>query len=293
MMTHEVWRAARAAPCDVTLYADRESQQFRDIVQEVALQRSDAFDPGTRVVPKYNDRANQPEARIAAHLTLGPDGDSITGQVVAREKNGNLHARNVTGGWVRFFFSNGPNAFTRALDDIMKELCGAGLSEISGTFTGSSVPGGRTSYRWNGSVVFKRAVENIPGATGQYLIESGFVTFIASGLSPTAACQVSGTEQIALQPRTGSMGVFGTPPDALEPYNYSISVPFPYPGTMDVIWSSCAEPSYDGTHETISVGGAPLSTGQTSFVSDDGLVYRGSYSDPNYSTEYSWNLEGH
>ena len=294
MMVTEVFVAGQRAPCDVEVYVDHDSPDFRAIEAEVALQQSPLFDPSTRVVPRYNDPRYRPTARIQAHLTLGPDGDTVTGEVVAKERNGNSHARSVNGGWHRFFFEEGASAFSRALDDIFKELCGAGLSEISGTFSGSSTISSRTNYRWNGSVVFKRLVENVPGAFGSYLVSSGLVTYTASGLSPTADCQVSGTTQVSLPPNGGSIGVFGTPPEGLEPYTYSINVPAPYPGSMEVTWSSCSDASANGTKETISLGGSPLDTGQSQQVSEHGITYRGSYTnDSQFSTQYDWALEGH
>jgi hypothetical protein len=212
---------------------------------------------------------------------------------VAREKNGNVHARSVSGTFGGFFFQDGQNAFRRALDDIFKELCGAGLSEISGTFSGSSTIGGRTTYCWNGSVVFKRQVENLPGAVGSYPVSSGLVTFTASGLSPTAACQVSGTKQFNIPPMAGSIGVFGSPPRGLEPYSYSIHVPAPFPASMEVTWSSCADASANGMRETISVGGDAINSGQSPLVSEHGLTYQGSYDDPGFQAHYEWALEGH
>jgi hypothetical protein len=62
---------------------------------------------------------------------------------------------------------------------------------------------------------------------------------------------------------------------------------------MEVTWSSCEDPSANGMTETISLGGPPLDTGQSQQVSDDGLIYKGSYDGENFSTHYDWNLEGH
>lgn len=293
LMGSVVFEAGQRAPCDVEMYVDRQSPDFRAIEAEVALQQSPLVDPSTRVVPRYNDPRYQPTVRIQAHLTLGSDGSAVTGQVVARERNGNVHARSVAGTWGQFLDLD-PDPLTRALDDIFKELCGAGLSEISGTFSGSSTISSRTNYRWNGSVVFKRLVENVPGAFGSYLVNSGLVTYIASGLSPTADCQVSGTTQINLPPGGGSIGVFGSPPNGLEPYTYSINVPAPFPGSMDVTWSSCSDPSANGTTETISLGGSPLDTGQSQQVSEHGLIYKGSYTNSSqFDAQYDWALEGH
>jgi hypothetical protein len=292
MMVTDVWQAAQRAPCDVEVYVDRDSPDFRAIEAEIALQNSPAFDPSTRVVPRYNDPRYQPTARIQAHLTLGPDGDTVTGQVVARERNGNTHARSVNGTWGRFFFENGPSGFSRALDDIFKELCGAGLSEISGSFSGSASLGGRANFTWNGGVGFKRVVENIPGAFGAYFVSSGLVTYTVSGMSPSADCQISGTQQINLPPTSGSINVNGSPPDGLEPYTYSISVPPPYPGTMEGTRSGCSDSTAEGTRETIMLPASPLDTGQSQQVSEDGITYKGSYTGDS-GAQYDWALEGH
>jgi hypothetical protein len=291
MMDTEVYEAGQRAPCDVELYADRDSPEFKAIEAEIALQQSPLVDPSTRVVPRYKDPRYQPTARVQAHLTLGADGDTVTGEVVAKEKNGNVHGRSVSGTFGGFFFQDGQNAFRSALDDIFKELCGAGLSEISGTFSGSSTISGRTNYRWNGSVVFKRQVENVPGAFGNYPVSSGLVTYTASGLSPTAACQVSGTKQFNIPANGGSIGVAGSPPQGLEPYTYSISVPAPFPGSMEVTWSSCSDPSANGLTETISVGGDALMSG-SSEPSEHGLLYQGSYDGSQFGAHWDWALEG-
>jgi hypothetical protein len=88
--------------------------------------------------------------------------------------------------------------------------------------------------------------------------------------------------------------VFGSPPQGLEPYTYSINVPAPYPGSMEVTWSSCSDPSANGMKETISVGGSPLDTGESEQVSEDGITYKGSYANPSqFSAQYDWALEGH
>ena len=292
MMDTEVFEAGQRAPCDVELYVDRASPDFKAIEAEIALQQSPLFDPSTRVVPRYNDPRYQPTVRIQAHLTAGPDGSSLTGEVVAREKNGNTYARSVSGDWRRFFFEDGTNAFRRALDDIFKELCGAGLSEISGTFSGGGSLGGRANFTWNGGVVFKRAVENIPGALGAYFVSSGLVTYTVSGMSPSADCQISGTQQINLPPNSGSINVNGSPPDGLEPYTYGISVPPPYPSTMEGTRSGCSDSSVEGTSETIMLPAGPLDTGQSQQVSEDGITYKGSYTGDS-GARYDWALEGH
>ena len=292
MMDSEVFEAGRRAPCDVEVYVDRASPDFKAIEAEIALQQSPYFDPSTRVVPRYNDPRHQPTVRIQAHLKLGSDGSSLTGEVVAKEKNGNTHVRIVSGDWRTFFFQEGTNAFRRGLDDIFKELCGAGLSEISGTFGGSGSLGGRANFTWNGGIVFKRVVENIPGAFGTYLVSSGLVTYTVSGMSPSADCQISGTQQINLPPNSGSITVNGSPPDGLEPYTYGISVPPPYPSTMEGTRSGCSDSSVEGTRETIMLPASPLDTGQSQQVSEDGIVYRGSYTGDS-GAQYNWALDGH
>ena len=292
MMDSEVFEAGRRAPCEVEVYVDRASPDFKAIEAEITLQQSPLFDPSTRVVPRYNDPRYQPTVRIQAHLRLGPDGSSLTGEIVAKEKNGNTHARAVSGDWHSFFFEEGTNAFRRGLDDIFKELCGAGLTEISGTFSGSGSLGGRANFTWNGGIVFKRAVENIPGAFGTYFVTSGLVTYTVSGMSPSADCQISGTEQINLPPNSGSITVNGTPPDLLEPYTYGIAVPPPYPGTMQGTRSGCSDSSVEGTNETIMLPASPFDTGQSQQVSEDGIAYKGGYTGDS-GAHYDWALEGH
>jgi hypothetical protein len=65
--------------------------------------------------------------------------------------------------------------------------------------------------------------------------------------------------------------------------------------TMEVTWSSCSDASANGTTQTISLGGSPLDTGMSQQISDDGITYKGSYTDSGspYSTQYDWALEGH
>lgn len=299
MMHYETWVAGEKAPCTAEQYVDRESDDFKAIQAEVALQQSPQFDPRTRVTPKWHLPRYTPTSRISIQMTVGADGNTVSGRVTARGiKTGRTISIPVSGTVSSFFFSDDtPNALDQALDALFAALCfPTGLEQISGTFSGdSTIPPG-SKYSWNGSVVFKRlGGSQAPGATGSYPVGSGLVTYAASGQYPYAACQMSGTMQFNLPPNSGTIGVTGSPPNGLEPYDYGIHVPVPFPGTMDVTLSSCAPgaESLEGTTQTVPVGSDPLAPRQQ-YRSDDGLAYQGSESqtESGVSVNYSWSLKG-
>jgi hypothetical protein len=291
MLSSDAWQAGARAPCPATQFADRRSDAFKAIQAEVALQNSPAFDPGSRITPKWDLPQNTPNTRINMQVSVA--GDSATATITAHGK-GKTVSRQVSGTISSLWFSDPPNAISQALDEIFEELCRGGLETIAGTFTGETTMPAGEHWRWNGSASFARqGPAEIPGANGNYLLTSGLVTYIASGRFPYAACQMSGNQQFNLQ--NGSIGVFGSPPEGLEPYTYGIDVGPMYPGTMEVTVSSC-EPgaeSLEGSRQTVPVGGPPLDPRET-YQSDDGLVYDGTESrnEGGVATTYTWSLRG-
>jgi hypothetical protein len=295
MMTHEVWSAGQRAPCDVEVYVDRGSDDFDAIQAEVALQQSPAFDPGTRVTPRWHLPRYRPNSTISTQLTLGADGNSISGTVSARGRSGKRITRSVSGTWRGFFFSGDStnNAFDRALDEIFRELCNAGLIEILGTFSGEATipPGAR--WTWNGTVAFQRlGGDDLPGAFGTYTVapSGGVVTYVASGRYPHAVCQMSGTRQFNIPPGSGSISVFGSPPEGFDPYTYGGSISTQPSWLMEVRLSGCqmGAENLEGTTQMEFVGGLPWDTGQEQFASENGREYVGTHSLAQGGISYSW-----
>lgn len=296
MMTHEVWSAGQRAPCDVEVYVDRGSGDFEAMQAEVRLQQGPGFDPGTRVTPRWHLPRYRPNSTISTQLTLGADGNTISGTVSARGRSGKRITRSVSGTWRGFFFSGNStdNAFDRALDEIFRELCKAGLSEIGGTFSGEATitpPGSR--WTWNGTVAFERlGGDDLPGAFGTYRVapSGGVVTYRASGRSPYEACQMSGTKQFNIPPGSGSITVFGSPPEGFDPYTYGGSISTQPGWLMEVTLSSCqpGAESREGKTSMVFPAGLPWDTGQEQFTSEDGREYIGTHTNAQGGVSYSW-----
>ena len=291
MLSTDAGAAGERAPCPATQFVDRRSDDFKALQAEVALQQSPAFDPGSRVTPKWHLPENTPDTRINMQVRLNGNNASVT---ITARGNGRTVSRQVTGTVSSLWFSDPPNAISQALDEIFEELCRGGLETISGTFTGESEMSSGSRFRWNGSVVFTRlGPAEVPGANGNYSVTSGSVTYTASGRFPYAACQMNGNQQFNLN--SGGMAVFGSLPQGIEPYTYGIDIGPLYPGLMDVAVSSC-EPgaeSQEGTVQSIPVGGPPLDP-RESYVSPDGLDYLGTetQAESGVTFIYSWALRG-
>ncbi|HEY7454756.1 MAG TPA: hypothetical protein VH683_09335 [Thermoleophilaceae bacterium] len=296
MMTYEVWSAGQRAPCDVEVYVDRGSGEWQAMQAEVRLQQGPGFDPGTRVTPRWHLPRYRPNSTISTQLTLGPDGNTISGTVSARGRSGKRITKSVSGTWSGFFFSGNStnNDFDRALDEIFRELCKAGLSEIGGTFSGEATitpPGSR--WTWNGTVAFERlGGDDLPGAFGTYRVapSGGVVTYRASGRYPEAVCQMSGTKQFNIPPGSGSITVFGSLPDGFDPYTYGGSISTQPSWLMEVTLSGCQQGAtqLEGTTQMVFVGGLPWDTGQEQFTSEDGRDYIGTRSLAQGGVSYSW-----
>lgn len=291
MLITDAWAAGERAPCPATQFVDRQSDDFKVIQAEVALQQSPAFDPKSRVTPKWHLPENTPDTRISMTVSIAADG-SATGTISARGPKGTV-SRQVSGTVKSLFFTE-PSGLKSALDEIFEELCRpGGLKAISGTFGGDSAYSG-SRWTWSGNATFTRTPPSeLPGANGTYLLTNGSVTYTASGRFNYAACQMSGTQQFSLG--GGSVTVFGSPPSGLEPYSYGADIGTLYPGMMEVLVSGC-EPgaeSYEGTTQTIPVGGDPLDM-RNQHPSDDGLVYEGneSRSEGGVTLNYNWSFKG-
>jgi hypothetical protein len=168
------------------------------------------------------------------------------------------------------------------------------VQRISGNFSGSSSgPGG--NFTWEGGATFTPLRTPPHGASGTYVLSTGVVTYHAGGNAGLYGfnCTMSGTKQIALPPRSGSIGALGSQPDGDSPYTYSGNIGLPASaGLMDVVLSNCADPSANDMRIQVGIFGQPLDMGQGN-TSDDGLTYNGSStSQSGDGTQWSWTMRG-
>jgi uncharacterized membrane protein YgcG len=167
------------------------------------------------------------------------------------------------------------------------------IVKISGNFSGGASAGGG-DFTWEGGATFVPLTPATHGATNQYLLTTGTVTYHADGKALLYGfnCTMHGSKQISLPARSGSVGVFGSPPDGDSPYTYSASITLPAAaGTMDVVLSNCADPSANDMHITISLFGQPLQTAESN-TSADGLTYDGDYTSLTDGSHWSWTMKG-
>jgi hypothetical protein len=127
-----------------------------------------------------------------------------------------------------------------------------------------------------------------------YEVASATVSVTASEAGPLPDCQMSGTKQFDLGPGTGQFSVYTPPPGSNLPHQYAASVLLPYPASMDVTLSSCANPAQDGMVLAAQVLGG-LSTGTGAVTSPDGWVFDGSstFTQPGgYVENTTWSFRG-
>ena len=225
------------SPCAYSLFADRESRDFKAIQAEVALQRKHpgAFDPSTVVKPKWHLPQYTPTTRISGQFTEAAG--RFSGTLTATDlRNGKLlGSSRVASVSDAGAFLDGA-AIRAALSDLLSQLCPDLPERFSGTFSGSDTRELGSSATWNGSVVFKRG-EEISDPVSQirlvrYTLESGSVSWSVAGGSP---CTVTGSATGALADPPSQLLVEARPAAGAE-RRYSISLgasnPEAYNGTV-------------------------------------------------------------
>ena len=174
---------------------------------------------------------------------------------------------------------------------------GATINTITGTFTGHDDDEGSV-LDWSGTATFKR-VDGLTGIHGSFVLASGEATVTASGTALGTGCQQTGTQHVAVSPAS----VWAVEGEA-EPYTYQIVAGFDYPGTVDVTWVNCSDPSLNGTPSTISIGPPAIQSftvggSNLNQTSPDGFVYDGSFNvvggaglEPGEMASWTWSMRG-
>jgi hypothetical protein len=178
------------------------------------------------------------------------------------------------------------------------------ISKLTGNFSGEiavSSVNGPSVQSWNGGATLERSIPAvIGGPSGPYDLSAGTITYHVSGQEGLGVtdCQWSGTKVVELPagPSSGSAGVFGAPPEFIEPpYSYSIRVATPplseFTFTRHDCGKSAEEAGYEGSEQTIPFA-AELNTGEQ--VSEDGIHYTGSTEENQGGATHtqSWVFEG-
>ena len=178
------------------------------------------------------------------------------------------------------------------------------INHLTGTFSGSytvSTLAGNSIVSWTGNARYDRASPGIfGGASGLYSLVSGGYDMTASGVdgSLASACQQMGTKHFNLGgPGSGDFQVESTALSSFDPpYDYLISAIPLGPQTMDITRHSCppGAAALEGTSGVTIFFPPALDTGTTPYVSDDGIVYRGSRNESagGVTVNQSWDFDG-
>lgn len=167
------------------------------------------------------------------------------------------------------------------------------ISKIAGTFDQTTDFMG-SILKWSGNAVFERVGPPVAGgANGTFKLSSGLYTVTASGngnFLGAPVCSMSGSDQFAVS----TMNFFsatGTPPELVEPYEYSFGLGSIDVPVMDVTLFACPPEAagLEGTHPL------PVALSLTGLgTSADGIDFSGSSSESGggVSLEGSWSFKG-
>jgi hypothetical protein len=257
MIEVDLFPAKNGVPCPVEVYVDRQSDAFRAIQAEVRLQRSPAFDPGTRVRPLYNLPRYRPKYRITA--TLRATGNSLTGSIVARQiSNGRVKASQP----VRRRADSILQGFESELHALLMELCEPGPPErYSGTVSGTATydatelgTGNNLRANWNAPLSLRRTAPlPVPGAPiAAYKLESGTLHYSFSGHMNDCTVEGSGPVDLPSQPDIGPL------PSVLEfydddPRTYRFQIGMPLFATVPGTQSGCDDPNDEGKSFNLNI----------------------------------------
>ena len=177
------------------------------------------------------------------------------------------------------------------------------INHLSGNFSGEisiSTSAGPSVHSWSGGATLDRTTPDvIGGPNGAYSLSAGSVTYHLSGIEGLiSACHWSGTAVIGLPHPGGGSGsatVFGTPPEFMAPYEYSIQVITPPPPAAEIEFtrSNCPEGAdeLEDTKEKIPFL-VEFDTGLQQ--SEDGIHFAGSTEkkEGGVTLKQSWVFEG-
>ena len=249
----DLFEAKRGVKCPVEVYEDRKSDGFKAIQQEVRLQQSPLFDPGTRVRPLYNTPRYTPKFRITA--TLRANGSSLTGSIVARQiSTGKVKASQT----VARSTNSIVNGFVDELHELLMELCEPGppdayTGSVSGTGSYDAAElgdGNSLEASWNGTVGLRKApavpgLPDIPGFPAAiYQLSSGQVQYAFNGR--LGDCTVAGSGPIDLGAQPDLAGVAVLQVYDGDPRTYSLQIPLPLLVTVHGTKSNCNNPDDNG-----------------------------------------------
>lgn len=263
ILVTDLFEAKEGIDCPVEIYVDRQSNEFRAIQQEVQLQNSPAFDPGTRVTPLYNTRRYTPTVRITAALTAS--GNSLTGSIAARDiSSGAVKASHPVNRRTNTLL----NGFPDELHRLLEELCEPGPPErFAGTVSGTGTydatelgTGNSLRATWNATLALVEVPSVVPvpvGPDAAYKLQSGTLHYSFTGHVSDCAVAGSGPVDLGSQPDLQAPGVLQLFDG--DPRTYQFTIPLPVlvsvPGTM----SSCDDPNDEGKDFDVVPGlGVPL-----------------------------------
>ena len=177
---------------------------------------------------------------------------------------------------------------------------------IVGTFTGSldaDDGDGSEHWSWGGSATFGPRPYDQPGASGEFPLAGGTVTYVmtftADGPGRFGGCSAQGsaTKQLNDQDFYGSWLVTTFAEDGLSPpYDYTgdINPLTTEAGHMAVTLHGCPDPDDNGSTRLIDI--MPVLSAGTSegpAMSPDGLTYAGTYAvDSNLPVVWNWDFHG-
>ena len=263
-----------------------ERDRIEDVLNEQRLQQLPGFDPSTAVPQGRLIRDN---ASVTGTLT--ETGGQVTMTATYSDRRiGRTRTVSVQGPGEALF-----ELEQELAEKLVKVICEAG--DIAGPFD-QRIDALGSIFTYSGNVTFTRSTPAVlPGANGFYDVSSGQYTVTASGrdVSGATACRQSGSKQFAIPPGSGTISVFSTQPDQLEPYEYSFSILAGGPSdTMDITLSGCppGAEDYEGhVWEDWPVGILDVSTDQT-YISEDGIDFSDTYSESagGASLEQSWSF---
>lgn len=249
----DLFEAKRGIKCPVEVYEDRKSDGFKAIQQEVRLQQSPLFDPGTRVRPLYNTPRYTPKFRITA--TLRANGSSLTGSIVARQiSTGKVKASQT----VARSTNSIVNGFVDELHELLMELCEPGppdayTGSVSGTGSYDAAElgdGNSLEANWNGTVGLRKApavpgLPDIPGFPAAiYQLSSGQVQYAFNGRLGDCTVAGSGPIDLGAQPDLAGLAVLQVYDG--DPRTYSLQIPIPLLVTVHGTKSNCNNPDENG-----------------------------------------------
>jgi hypothetical protein len=268
-----------------------EREHIRDVIDEINRQQLPAFDQSTAVRPGRLVRDN---ASLSGNLVQSGDTLTLTATYTDRRPGRNRTMTvSVTGPANDIF-----GLEQRLVEKLRPVICPAPIKHIEGTFNASISYGSVLTY--TGNVAFDRIGPALfDGAEGTFLVTGGQYTITLSGLDLTGAtgCQQSGSKQFEIGANSGSIDVFGTEPEHLDPYSYRLSVASVTPyNAMDITLHGCppGAESYEGhVWSNYPIGGLSLNPPDT-YISQDGIDFSGSHTETQGSATLaqSWSFTG-